>query len=37
MLKMGYCYDQCLINTIWTRVKGDDDMTGCAAIVSVST
>ena len=37
MLKMGYCYDQCLINATWTRVKDDDDMISCTIIVSVST
>ena len=36
MLKMGYCYNQCLMDVTWTRVKGNDDMIGCAVIVSVS-
>ena len=29
-------YDQCLLDTAWTRIKGNDDMIGCAKVVSVS-
>ena len=31
------CYNPCLLVMAWTRVKGNDDMIGCAASVSVST
>ena len=37
MLKWGYCYNQCLMVMAQTRVKGNNDMIGCAAVVSVST
>ena len=30
------CYDRCLLNTAWTRVKGNDNMISCAEVVSVS-
>ena len=33
----GHCYNQCLLYTAWTRVKGNDDMISCTATVSVST
>jgi len=36
MLKWGYCYDQCLLNVAWTLAKGNDNMIGCAASISVS-
>ena len=36
MLKMGYCYNWYLMDSAWTRVKGNDDMISCAVIVSVS-
>ena len=29
-------YDQCLLDTAWTRVKGNDNMIGCAKVISVS-
>ena len=32
-----YYYNQCFLNTVWTRVKGNDDMISCATSVSVST
>jgi len=31
------CYDWCLLNIVWTRTKGNEDMIGCAEVVSVST
>ena len=37
MLKMEYCYDRYLKDAIWTRVKGNDIMIGCAVVISVST
>jgi len=37
MLKRGYCYNQCLLDTTWTRVKDNNTMIGCAKVVSVST
>jgi len=37
MLKREYCYDQCLLEATWTKVKGNDNMIGCTVIVSVST
>ena len=37
MLKREYCYDQCLLEATWSRIKGNDDMIGCTVIVSVST
>ena len=36
MLKREYCYDWCLLDVMRIRVKGNDDMIGCTAIVSVS-
>ena len=36
MLKTGYCYNWCLMDTTWTRVKGNDDKIGCTIMVSVS-
>jgi len=36
MLKQGYCYDQCLLDIAWTWAKGNDDMIGCIASISVS-
>ena len=33
---MGYCYDQCLMDVIWTRVKGNNNMISYTIIVSVS-
>jgi len=36
MLKRGYCYDQCLLNIAWTRVKSNDNMISCAKVVSAS-
>jgi len=32
----GY-YDQCLMDLAWTKVKGNDNMIGCAEVISVST
>ena len=32
-----YCYNWCLLDATWTRVKDNDDMIGCNIIVSVST
>ena len=37
MLKWEYCYNQCLLVIVWTRVKSNDNMISCAASVSVST
>ena len=36
MLKRGYCYNRCLLDAMRTRVKGNDDIISCTAIVSVS-
>ena len=36
MLKWGYCYDQHLLYAVWTRVKDNDNMIGCAISVSIS-
>ena len=36
MLKRGYCYNQCLLDIAWTRVKGNDNMISCAKVISVS-
>ena len=36
-ITLCYCYDQYLIDTAWTRVDDNDDMIGCAKVVSVST
>jgi len=36
-LKKVYCYDQCLLYAAWTRIKGNDNMIGCAEVVLVST
>ena len=36
IILLTLCYDQYLKNTIWRRVKGNDDMIGCAEVVSVS-
>ena len=36
MLKREYYYDQCLLDTVWTRVKSNDDMISCAEVVSVN-
>ena len=36
MLKRGYCYNQCLLNAVWTRVKDNNNMIGCTEVVSVS-
>ena len=34
---MGYCYNQYLKDTAWSRAKGDDNTIGYAIVVSVST
>jgi len=36
MLKTGYCYNQHLKNSAGLRVKSNDNIIGCAVIVSVS-
>ena len=36
MLKREYCYDQCLLDAMRTRIKSNDNMISCTAIVSVS-
>ena len=36
ILKREYCYNCCFLDIAWTRVKGNDNMIGCAIIVSVS-
>ena len=37
ILKWGYCYDWCLLETTWTWAKGMMTMIGCAEVVSVNT
>ena len=36
ILKWGYCYDQCLLETAWTWAKGMMITISCAEVVSVS-
>ena len=36
LYRICVCYDCCLLDMAWTRVKGNDDMIGYAIIVSVS-
>ena len=37
LLLVHHCYDRHLLYIAWTRVKGNDNMIGCTAIISVST
>ena len=32
----GSCYDEYLKDAIWTRAKGNDNIIGCAGVISVS-
>ena len=37
MLKWGYCYNQCLLDTAWIKVKSNDNMISCTVSISVNT
>ena len=36
-LKNEYCYNWCLIYSVWTKAKNDDNTISCAIVISVST
>jgi len=37
MSSIAFCYNQCLLESTWTWVKGMTTTIGCAGVVSVST